>query len=588
MQIITAQEIKNIGIRASQERVHVDRLHQDDVRHLLVDAYPDSRVRELEAAERLTKGHPYLVQLLIGAASNLDLQTVLDSISSGADIDPLAAEALGNISIKALFFLKIVTWMGIPFTTAQARAIDGSHDVIVELASRYLLIRVGADRYRVHDIISGLVKRKITPEEALELHQHSALFLMGLEHPSWLEIRTMLVHARAASMSDIIKHAGTELLQFAFDRGLWPLAYEAAESLVNDPTGSEDWFPHFVLGKCRRMRDERKAAISDFENAEIVAIEKRAQELARYERASVLHEMGETQAAESLFKDLSTSDDVAIQISSKLAIGYGLGQRGDITSAISVLQEAAEMAKLDGKAHEEAEVWQGMGSILADAERWNEARDCLMRASTIRSSLTGAKARDIYGWYHLYRRAFEVECALENHHGAADAARCLWSCSLMSGNIDWQSSSAIAMCTSYEDKTSPDLDKVVEALHVIGYDVDSPPRERVSALNGIVQCQWLRCDYLSAMDAVLSIVALADDLGVDAPVIGHLEHSDDFNSTILPLFPVGYVLVLPPGETQEFITKTVSTLLQRRPELAQYAVLRKLANIKAEHLPDRS
>lgn len=376
-------------------------------------------------------------------------------------------------------------------------------------------------------------------------------------------------------MNDITRQAGSALLGYATDAGLWRLAREAAESLAQDPVGAKEWYPHFVLGKSARMTQDFEVALAQYTEAEAVAIHPKERDVARYERASVLCELGRREEADPLYAELADSSDPATRVEARVALALGVADRGDVPAAMSMLEDAAELANKAGVAREEAEVWQAMGVVLAQAERWTEARVRIKRAHTLRFALGDDQARDIYGWYHLFRIALGIERALGNHAAARSAARGVWRCAVLSGSIAWEANAAHAMCLTDPDASDSEIQAAVARLKTISRDAARSAVSRLAALEGLVLSEWSLHHYDSAIEAIAEIAAIGEESRISTPIFAHLVNSSDGRENIVAMPGGGYGLLIPSGKTEDFIAEVASRVFENRPELAKYSVLLK-------------
>ena len=568
-QLVTAQG-HEFGRGGTFGSVHIGRLDPVGVRRLFVDAFPDSRVPDLEAADDLTQGHPYLVQLLIGAASTLDLKTALQTIPKGTGPDFLVSQVLSGLPGTHRTLLTNLAWLGIPFSAPHVSRLGGVPEMLRDLAARYLILRVGGDVYRVHEIVATLIKRS-TGADSLEFHQRAALFLRGLEQPSWLEVRATLIHARAASMSDIAAQAGSALLRYAMDSGRWTLAREAAESLIQNSAGVQLFYPHFVLGKLSRVTDDLGSALDHYRAAEAHAIDPKSREIARYEQASVLCGLDKRAEADVMYAELAHSTAAETRVEARIALAMGMSERGEVLAAVEVLKDAAAIASKAELRREEAEAWQGLAEVFSRAERWKDARRSIKKAHELRFVGSDEQARDIFGWYHLYASALRIERALDNKDGARSAARGLWRVSVLSGSVKWEANAAHVMCLTNPDVDDSEIKVAVSRLRTMGGDSTQSPASRLVALESLVLCEWSLHRYEPAIEAIAEVAALAEESGIRPSFFGHTATTSADGENIAAM-PGGYLLLLPPGEKEQFVVDTATRIFERRPELAKYSV----------------
>lgn len=572
-QLVTAQVYYEPTLAGSQGSVHVDRLDRVAIRRLLVNAYPEARVPELEAAEELTRGHPYLVQLLTGTAQNVDLATAIAINQTSERSDPLTSQLLSRIPETTRSLLSTLVWLEIPFSAAHVARLGGTAESLKELASRYLVLRSGAGTYRTHDIVANVIKQATTEAERVEIHEKIALFLRGLAEPSWLEVRAMLRHALAADMLDVAREAGHALLVFAMTRVFWSLAREAAESLLHSSAGVAQWFAHFTLGKWNRMAEDFETALVHYVAAEECAFYPKELEMARYERASVLCELGRREEADPLYIELAKSSDAGTRVEATIALALGLGlvERGDVPAAMAMLEEASVAASKAGMNRAVAEVQQAAGMILAKAERWEEALAHLKKAYSVRYALDG-DSPDVYGWYHLYEHLFLVESVLGNKDGARRASHGLWRFSVLSGSPRWEARSASAMCLADPNEQDPEVIAALSRLRAASDDSSNSPTIRLAALESLVLCEWTLHHYEKAIEATLEIVAIGQEFRLPVPIFAHRANNDGDEDNVVGM-PGGWGLLMPQGKGEEFLLETASEIFDRRPELAQYANL---------------
>lgn len=571
-QLVTAQSHFAPGTATTHCDVHVGRLEKDSVRQLLVTAYPTARIPDLEAADFVTQGHPYQVQLLVGSAGTIDLHTALAALGASAEPDAFVSRLLVNVAENERKLLNTLALFEFPFTATHVSLVGGTPAMLKDLASRYFVVRAGGDEYRVHDLVKNLATKVMAVEERRDAHERIALLLRGLDSPTWFELHAMLRHARAASMTEIARMAGAALLDFATHAGYWKLAQEAAESLVRDPVSANHSYPHFVLGKWNRISENLEAALDHYWRAEMNAESPGERDVARYERASVLCGLGRREEADPLYSELANSDDPGTRVEAHIALAMGVAERGDVTAAVATLNDALESASQAGLLREEAEVQQVLGTVLAGAERWEESRVHLKEAHRQRHTFMGPEAGDIYGWYQLYLTILRVERALGNKDGARSAAHGLYRCSLVSGSHIWEVNAAHSLCRWEEDANDDEVIGALNRLRERGADTSATAATRVSSLVGLVLCEWTVCHYTQAMEAILELAALADEHDIGIPLFGFVP-SDGSEEEALKEMPSGFILFLPCGEDKELVIEMVSNILERRSELAQYGAL---------------
>ena len=569
-QLVTQHEHRPRGI--TQVVVRVGRLEPSAVRTLLVDAFPEARVPDLEAADELTQGHPYLVQLLRSAASSVDLKTALATLPTGGASTRLTSQMLSHLKEDARALLTSLAWLGIPFSAAQALRLGGAPETLRLLADSHLILRWGSEGYRVHDIVAEFVKRSTPEPDVRQYHERSALLLRGLAHPTWVEVRAALAHAEAACLPAIVHETGSALLKYATESGSWALAREAAETLVRDHPDALGGFAQFILGKAARMRGEFAEALTHYARAEELAAQSAYRDMARFERASVLCLLGRRSEADPIYTELAHSEEPATKAEARMGLALGVAERGDLLSAMTTLEEAAEIASTGGAPREEAEAWQCMGVILARAGRWSDARERLQRAHALRYE---TDARDVYGWFHLYRIVLEVERALGNEAGARAAAHGLWRFAVLSGSLAWECDAAHALCLVHHDANDPEVAMAVLRLRGVGDDSTRAPAERGAALEMLALCEWSLSRHERATEAILELYALSVEHDIDVRQFAYVPHARTRgHENIVILQDDSYGLVLPPQtEFQRFIEELLSSVLSRRPELSKYAMM---------------
>ena len=370
-----------------------------------------------------------------------------------------------------------------------------------------------------------------------------------------------------------MRRAATALLDFATNTGRAALAREAAQELVNDRLGAQWSYPHFILGKCARMTSDLDVALRHYSAAETSANDQRFRTLARYERASVLFGLGRRTEADAIYTALAQEEDPATRAEARTALALGVALDGDLAKALTLVDEAASIAAGAGLVREEAEAWQARAEVLSGAERWEEARDAIGRAHSLRYGSKNKHTFDVYGWFNLLSRAFSIERALKHKEGAQGAAHGLWRFAVMSGSIGWEANAAHAMCLVDPD---PDDEEVVAAvcrLEAAGHETSAPIATRLVALEALVLCRWSLQRYEAAVETIVEILAIGVEHKTDVPVFGHLVGYPAHDENIVSMPGGGYGLLVPPGETPEFIQALASRVFERRPELAKYAAM---------------
>lgn len=570
MQLITAQTFPQRAQLQHHAAVQIGRLQKANVRTLLLEAYPEARVPELDAADQATQGHPYLVQLLVGAAEQVDLSTAIANITEGTSTNDFVTELLGFLSPEARLMLDTLVWLELPFTPTYVVQLGGTRSILRELASRYAVVRAGYDLYRVHEIIGNLIKKSVSHVERSEAHERIALLLQRIEQPSWQEVRALLRHASYASMDHLVRQAGGALLDFAAQSGHWDLVRESATSLTSVPLSADHPYPHFMLGKCYRMTGHLDAALKQYACAESMADDDLTmQENARYERASVLWDLGKREEAERYYIELEKSEHVSVSVQSKTALAMGIAGRGQVADAVQLLNEASQIAEAAGLRHEMAAAQQAAGYVHICAERWDDARKALRKAYEVRFHLEGPESRDAYGWFHLYGMLLHVERALDNKEAARSAARGLFRFALVAGSPKWEAMAAGALCIAHPDPTDPEVALATTRLRATADDTANEIEVRVQALAGVVRCEWALQRYELAMVALLELLAIGDEHNVPIPVFAHVP-SDASDGESVCEVPGGWLLLVPDGQVSDFVIPLINKVLGDRPELAQY------------------
>ena len=570
LQLVTTQKVKEPGRAPQSGVVQVERLPKASVRSLLAATYPEARVPQLEAADDVTHGHPYLVQLLIGAASTVDLGTAIAAISTSGST-AFIADLLSMLGPEEKSLIRSLAWLGFPFSAACAQGLGGTPAVLSSLASRSLIVRAGGSTYRVHDIVGTLVRQTTTDEEQRGIRERIALFLRTVPDPTWFETRALIGHARAASLHEVARDAGASLLNFAMRQGLWTLVHEAAYGLTEDPESTRAWYPHFILGKCRRMTMDLKTALEQYTIAGELATDGHVREVCEYEKASVLCDLGRRPEADPIYESLCKSDNAGTRIEAKIGLALGMP---DVDAAMTLLSQALDEARAAHLEREEGETEQAMGFLLAGGEHWSEAREHLLRAHEMRMSRADEHARDAYGWYHLLATALRVERALGNDEDAANAAHSLYRFALVSGSLAWEANSAHALCLSEPDAENEEIIAAVARLRRLGTDPSKPAEYRVTALVGLVLCQWTRHHYEDAIEGMLELQAVREEYKIGGPIFFHtLSESAEEENVQASENGAVYALLVPPGEQPEFLYQLVDRVVARRPEFARYVAI---------------
>lgn len=585
-QVVTSQTSELAVDPDHMTHIRVDRLPRDAVRNLLLDAYPDARLRDLERADEVTHGHPYLVQLLAGSASKVDLRTAIEA-TRGATHSSAAflSQLLEELDEQQRSFLRNVAFLGVPFSAHDVSQLGGSREELLDLAARNLIIRVSSEKYHVHQMIADWVTQSINPHEVRQLHERIALYLRGLEKPSWSELRALLDHALAASLPTLARDAGQALLAFAMDKGLWSLARDSASGLVRVLDREDAFFPYFVLGKYDRLSGDLELALTHFTQAEEASRSSEEQDRARFERASVLCGLERPDEAETIYRALMQSGDAEMRIGATTSLALGvISRRGHTNEAFEVLHEAARSAKTAGLARLEAEAYQATAEVLIDEERWEEARDALRRAHKLRHTKDLGKS-DVYGWYFLFYMALRTEDALGNAQGAASAAHCLWRFAVISNNFSWEAEAAYTLCKYERNPAEGELVAAVERLANAGRNPFLPTELRRKALESLTICTWTLGEYDRAIEALIETQAIAAEYGLSAPRFMHLRAESKNQEPVCQVGGV-YVLLIPVDEPEEFVLEVVARVIQRRPELAQYVNVMKAARERVDQSED--
>lgn len=565
-QLVTAQDTWESG-GTTTASIHVGGFDKPTMRWMLTEAFSDARAADVDASFELTRGHPYLVQLLIDAAQAVDLGTALRSMKSETGADALISRVVGHLPEALRKLVASLSWLEVPFGLEMVERLGGTASTLKELAARHLAARSGGEAYRIHDLVAHLIKTATNNRDRLEFQERAALLLHSIENPSWVEVRAMLRHARAASMTDVAREAGTTLLRYATDAGLWGLAREAAENLASDAT---DYFPHFILGKCYRMTGEFEQALKHYEISEAHAPTPRDREVARYDRASVLCELGRRPEADPLYKEMLDSKEPTTRAAARVALALGMSGRGETAAALRMLEDALQIAMDASAPRAVSEVHHAMARVHISEKEWVRARQHLKKAHSVRFDIQGPEGGDVLGWFHLYGSALQVERALQNRDGARSAAHGMWRYALLSGSIPWESDAAFAMCLADPNATDEEVSAAIARLGAIAGNLALSASLRVTALGSLVLCNWAVRRYEAAIEAILELLAIANEQNVDVPVFAHVSTDKEHDETVVQLSG-GMGLLLPPGEGPDFITGLVTRILERRPELIQHA-----------------
>lgn len=570
-QLVTAQESRDPGKMATNARVHIDRLDKRAVSQILANAFPDARVTDIEVAEDITGGHPYLVQLLVDAAQVVDLGTALRSMRSEARGEALISELMAHLPEASRKILASLAWLDIPFGSVHVERLGGVTSTLKDLATRHLIIRSSRETYRVHELVAHLIRTTTTDNDRIEFHERAALLLRSIENPAWLEVRAMLRHARAASISDVAREAGTLLLRYAMEQGLWGLVREAAEGLTQD---SIDYYSHFVLGKCYRMSFDLEKALTHYKTAETLASEPHEREIARYNRASVLCDLGRRPEADILFSEMLDSSRASIRSEARVALALGASKRGEVDAAMLLLDEALAIATEAGVPRELSQIHLAIANVLIDDAQWENARNHIKEAQSIRSEIRGSEEVDVFAWFHLYQSALEVERALGDHAGTRNAAHGLWRFAVASGSIPWETKAARLMCLADRNENDSEVVAALARLHAMNNDANLDGYSRVFVLEALVVCEWSLRHYEAAIEAILELLALSAERKLNIPIFAHLSTDTEPDENVMTMpstdGPPAYALLAPPGEAPEFVGAITSRVLERRPELVQY------------------
>ena len=569
-QVMTAQEIPKSGRVANSASVWVNRLPREAVAHLLTDAFPNARTSEIEAADEVTHGHPYLVQLLIDASDLIDLNVALQAVRAEPGAAPLVTAMTTNLGHNHRRILGTLAWLDVPFAMPHLQRLGGSTHELQELAARHLIVRSGSESYRVHDLVAQLLRSTASSQGRIEGHERAALLLRSIDEPSWLEMRATLRHARAAALQDVAREAGTMLLNFAMAKGLWGLAREAAETLTRDST---DFFPHFVLAKSYRMTRDLAKAVSHLEIAERHAPGLSERETARFDRASVLCDLGRRDEADALYTQALESDSASMRSAAKLALALSASARGERDVAMCLLDEALAIATNINATRQIAEIHHAIGRVLIDEQNWKQAREHLAKAHALRLSLGDApEAFDVIGLFHLFDSILEVEHALQNREGARNAAHGLWRLALAAGSVPWETKAAQAMCLADPNVDDLEVREAITRLHSMATDRQLSDANLVLVLRSLIISEWSLGHYEESTEGMLELLALANERHIRVPMFAYAAPKTvNAQNEVVFEMPLGYGLFVPPRAGPEFVYDVVSRVLERRPELIQHA-----------------
>lgn len=148
----------------------------------------------------------------------------------------------------------------------------------------------------------------------------------------------------------------------------------------------------------------------------------------------------------------------------------------------------------------------------------------------------------------------------------------MWRIACASSNIVWEADSAFAMCDSSLDPDRPELEIAVARLIKTSWDTARSPADRIGALHGLVLCAWTLDRFTIAFEAILDCIALAKESGLPFATYAHCMRNGDCPKVHSPEGDV-FWLSLPLDMDQDMVVGLVSEIMNRRPELAQYAVM---------------
>jgi hypothetical protein len=169
--------------------------------------------------------------------------------------------------------------------------------------------------------------------------------------------------------------------------------------------------------------------------------------------------------------------------------------------------------------------------------------------------------------------ALHVERALGNKEGAADAAHSLYQCARASGSLSWEAGSAEGLCLSEPDADNAGVIAAVARLRRLGSDPSKPPDYRATALDGVVRCEWTRRHYEESIEAIMDLHALRAEYALPGAQYIYAPSSNDDGGNIVEVEDDAYALLVPPGETPDFVFELIDRVVARRPELAQYMAI---------------
>jgi tetratricopeptide (TPR) repeat protein len=471
-QLVSVQKRAALDGLTNAAWIHVERLSLSDERALLLAAFPEARVPDLEKAASITNGYPYLVHLLCGAAQTLDFHSAIEHFASDrVRIGGLIDAFLECIREEQRRWLVRLSWLGVPFSAADIDVMGGSAGDLYELASRHFVLRYGVNSYRVHGLLADLIAKSVAPEQRQELHEWSATFLRNLKAPTWMQARALLMHATKASMEELAEDTARTLLNGAVAHGQWALAREAASAIVDHADISAPgatFHAHFILGKYARIAGDNEEALREYMAAEAQASNADALEISRYEQACAMVNLGRQGEAMAIYRELDQSALVATRVASLVALGMMLGRSGDIAAAEEKINTAIGIANDAGLVRAEADANQALGEILSGCERYDDAIKLLRKAHALRRRMDGGGVFDVYGWFHLMHRMAVVERHLGNAKELSAATRQMWRIACASANLEWEAESAFAMCDSSLEPHPSEIDVAVGRLIAAG------------------------------------------------------------------------------------------------------------------------
>lgn len=572
-QLVTTSDQSLFRETPASASLHVERLTPSEARALILDAYPEARLPDLEASEEVTSGHPYLIRLLCGTAQTLDLHSAVELFQrEGANAEAVISRLLAELPDTQKHLLARLCWVGLPFSAQFAISISKSLEDLQALSFRYLVIRYGPETYRVHSIVTKLIRSSTAAAEENAIHKELALLLSQSKTFDWVSLRALLMHATKAGLDDLRKKAAELLLQCALQDWHWPLAKEAAEALVE--AGVASYYPHFILGKAARIYGDCKLALNEYAKAETHAKSDYEVNVAKYERAAVLVTLGQDHEAEPIFRALAQSENPVTKAQALVALGLMIAKQRKFDEAVPMVEEAHRITKKTGFIREEADSLHALAKILSDAGRLAEAREHLLTAHKLRLSISKKPgASDIYGWYHLMLEAVEVERRLGNAAGLASAAHACWRCAAASGNIQWEAESAYMLCIADGNIDDEEIQLALSRLRSWAADFAHAPESRLQALNGLILSYWSFDLFTEAIEAILDLMAISIESDLDHPIYAHGPREQGQNPEKILRLPddVGYLLTVPENIGFDGFMTLISEILSRRPELKQYA-----------------